>query len=338
MNLEVRSPLIAVVIPCYAVSRQVVGVLQRIGPEVQRIYVVDDACPEESGRMVRESVLDPRVRVLTHPRNLGVGAAVVTGYRQAVADGADVVVKIDGDGQMDPRMLLRLVNPIVAGVADYAKGNRFFGVESMRPMPTLRKLGNLALSLFSKGSSGYWQVFDPTNGYTAIHAAVLRALPLDKLEPRYFFESDLLFRLNLLGAVVCDIPMTANYGTERSGLQIGRAIPEFLFKHLRNMTKRLVYVYFLNDFSIASIELLLGTACLLFGTLFGSWEWLRSFRAGVPASAGTVMLAALPVLLGVQLLLAFLAFDVGRKETVAFHRRISYLPVDRFDREGDVRA
>jgi dolichol-phosphate mannosyltransferase len=335
MSQPERTPLIAVVIPCYAVSRQILGVLERIGPEVQRIYVIDDACPEGSGRLVTESVSDPRVRVLTHPRNLGVGAAVITGYRQALVEGADIIVKIDGDGQMDPRLLLRLTNPLVAGTADYAKGNRFYGLESMRSMPALRKLGNLALSLFSKGSSGYWQVFDPTNGYTAIHAGVLKALPLDKLEPRYFFESDLLFRLNLLGAVVCDIPMAASYGTESSGLRIGRAIPEFLFKHLRNMAKRLVYVYFLNDFSIASIELLLGTACLLFGTLFGSWEWLRSFRAGVPASAGTVMLAALPVLLGVQLLLAFLAFDVGRKETVPFHRRVSYWPVDRTDSAGD---
>ncbi len=335
MNPQEHAPSIAVVIPCYAVSRQIVGVLQRVGPEVQRIYVVDDACPEASGRLVKDSVADPRVQVLTHPRNLGVGAAVVTGYRQALADGADVIVKIDGDGQMDPKLLLRLVNPLAAGQADYAKGNRFYGLESMRPMPTLRKLGNLALSLFNKGSSGYWQVFDPTNGYTAIHADVLKALPLDKLEPRYFFESDLLFRLNLLGAVVCDIPMKASYGDESSGLRIGRAIPEFLFKHMRNMAKRLVYVYFLNDFSIASIELLLGIVCLLFGTLFGSWEWFRSFRAGVPASAGTVMLAALPVLLGVQLLLAFLAFDVGRKETVSFHRRVSHWPDDSTDSAGD---
>lgn len=323
--------MIAVVIPCYAVSRHIVGVLSQIGPAVQRIYVVDDACPEGSGRVVQESVLDPRVRVLEHPQNLGVGAAMVTGYRQALADGAEVIVKIDGDGQMDPRSLMRLVNPIVGGVADYAKGNRFYGMESMRPMPTLRKLGNLALSLLGKFSSGYWQVFDPTNGYTAIHADVLRALPLDKLAQRYFFESDLLFRLNLIGAVVCDIPMKAVYGVETSGLRIGRAVPEFFFKHLRNLAKRLAYVYFVNDFSIASIELCLGVACLLFGTAFGSLHWLRSFEAGVPASAGTVMLAALPVLLGVQLLLAFLAFDVGRRETVPFHRRVWQWQLDPAD-------
>jgi dolichol-phosphate mannosyltransferase len=326
MSASQHIPVIAVVVPCYGVSRHIIGVLQRIGPEVAWIYVVDDGCPERSGTVVRESIQDPRVRVLEHGRNLGVGAAVVSGYRRALVDGAEVVVKIDGDGQMDPGLLPRFVNPILSGLADYTKGNRFYGLEGMRSMPTLRKLGNLTLSLLSKCSSGYWQLFDPTNGYTAIHSEALRALPLDKLAQRYFFESDLLFRLNLLGAVVVDIPMRASYGDEVSGLRVGRAIPEFLAKHCRNFWKRIAYVYFVHDFSIASIELCLGAFCLLFGVLFGSIHWLRSLVVGVPASAGTVMLAGLPVLLGTQLLLAFLNFDVGRRESIPWHRRVRQWP------------
>jgi hypothetical protein len=161
----------------------------------------------------------------------------------------------------------------------------------------------------TKFSSGYWNVIDPTNGYVAIHREALRRLPLDKVSRRYFFESDLLFRLYTVRAVVCDVAMPARYGDERSALRAGAVIPEFLYKHSRNLAKRLFYAYFLRDFSIASVELVLGILLLLWGVLFGSVAWVRGAIHGQPATAGTVMLAALPVILGVQLLLSFLQFD-----------------------------
>src|SRR5438034_6512860 len=165
---EVGAAGIAVVIPCYRVTRQVADVLAAIGPECGRIYVVDDACPDHSGDFVAANCHDPRICVVRHPVNQGVGAAVMTGYRAAVADGATVIVKIDGDGQMDPRLLRRFVVPIVAGEADYTKGNRFYDLGDVGRMPGARIFGNAVLSILAKLSTGYWGIFDPTNGYTAI--------------------------------------------------------------------------------------------------------------------------------------------------------------------------
>ena len=225
--------MIAAVIPCYRVKRHILGVLGAVPATVDRVYVVDDGCPDGSGDLVASQCGDSRVKVLRHATNQGVGAATLTGYRAALEDGATVIVRLDGDGQMDPALIPRLVRPIADGEADYAKGNRFFELEGLRAMPPLRLLGNSILSFASKLSSGYWNVFDPTNGFTAIHAAVLRQLPLDKLSPGWFFESDLLFRLGTIRAVVCDVPIPARYGDEESSLVVRRVVGEFAWKQLR---------------------------------------------------------------------------------------------------------
>lgn len=301
---------IAVIIPCYKVRAHILDVLQRIGPEVARIYVVDDCCPQQSGDLVEQECQDPRVRVVRHQENGGVGAAVMTGYRTALADGVEIMVKIDGDGQMDPGLVPDFVAPILAGEADYTKGNRFFDLEKIREMPTVRLLGNAVLSFFNKISSGYWNLFDPTNGYTAIHRDVAANLPFDRISQRYFFESDMLFRLNTLRAVVVDIPMDASYGDEVSNLKISKVVGEFFFKHLRNTCKRVFYNYYLRDLSLASFQLPMGVLLVIFGLVFGLYKWSLAAAAGVTASAGTVMLSALPMLVGIELILAFVGQDI----------------------------
>jgi glycosyltransferase involved in cell wall biosynthesis len=286
-------------------------VISNIGSEVNIIYVIDDKCPEESGNYVLAQCTDPRVVVRFNNVNLGVGGAVLTGYRAALEDGADIIIKIDGDGQMDPSLIPFFIKPIIDGQADYSKGNRFFNLNQVKSMPGIRLLGNAALSFLNKLSSGYWDIFDPTNGYTAIHADVLRQLPLEKISNRYFFESDMLFRLNLQKAVVVDIAMDAKYGDEISNLKISKVAGEFLFKHIRNLSKRVFYNYYLRDMSLASIELPLGLILFIFGTVFGLTQWANSAAINMPTPAGTVMLAALPTLMGLQLILAFLAFDIN---------------------------
>ena len=309
MQLQIQ-PKIAVVIPCYKVTRHILSVISGIGQEVWRIYVVDDKCPENSGKFVLLNCLDSRVVVVFHEMNKGVGGAVMTGYQHAIDDGADIIVKVDGDGQMDTSLITTFISPILKGHADYTKGNRFFNLEQIRSMPSMRLFGNTILSFMNKLSSGYWNIFDPTNGYTAIHSAVARRLPFKKISKRYFFETDILFRLNTIRAVVLDVPMNAFYADEVSNLKISRVAGEFLIKHLRNMFKRLFYNYYLRDLSIASIELPLGVILFLFGVGFGSWNWINSILSGSIASAGTVMLSALPSLMGMQLILAFLNYDI----------------------------
>lgn len=302
---------IAVVIPCYRVLDHILPLITRIGPEVASIYVVDDCCPEGTGQRVSAAIDDARVKVLHNPVNLGVGGAVMAGYLAAVQGGCEVIVKIDGDGQMDPALISSFVQPILSGEADYTKGNRFFRLEGVRSMPGVRILGNAVLSFMAKFSTGYWNLFDPTNGYTAIHARIVECLPLEKISARYFFETDLLFRLNTLGAVVVDIPMNAQYGEEVSNLKIRRILGEFMAKHLRNAVKRIFYNYYLRDMSAASIELPLGLALTVFGVFYGAAHWLEGLSHDTASPAGTVMLAALPTLLGAQLLIGFLNFDVA---------------------------
>lgn len=306
-----RTPSVAVVIPSYRVTAHVLGVIAAIPSNVQCIYAVDDACPDGSGDYIERHCTDPRVRVLRHATNLGVGGAVITAYRTALADGMDIVVKIDGDGQMDPRLLPQFVRPLVAGRADYTKGNRFYRPESVRNMPRMRLFGNAMLSFLTKLSCGYWQVMDPTNGYTAIHTSILRELPLDKLERRYFFETDMLFRLNTLRAVVRDIPMDAVYADEESNLHVSKVLPEFFVKHVSRLARRYVYSYLIRDFNIGTIYSLAGSFLLLAGSIFGILRWLTSNATSHPASSGTVMLAAMPILIGIQLLIAFLQYDVS---------------------------
>lgn len=330
---------LAVVVPCYRVAACIADVLRAIGPEVWRVYCVDDACPEHSHEIIEQAAAeDPRIRCLRHSENMGVGAAVVTGYKQAIADGAEVIVKLDGDGQMDPRRIPELVQPILRGEADYVKGNRFFRLEGLWAMPVVRLIGNAGLSFLSKMSTGYWTLFDPTNGYTAIHALAAERLPLDKLSRRYFFESDILFRLNTLRAAVAEVPMDACYGHENSSLSIFKTLVHFPLCHARNLAKRIFYNYFLRGFSVASIHLVAGAILLAFGVVFGASRWIVGAETNVPASAGTVMLAALPILIGCQLLLSFISFDMSNVPVSPIHTRLQLWTKKRLAGESETAA
>jgi len=319
---QMSSARIAVVIPSYKVTRHIAPLIALIPAYVWRIYVVDDACPDQSGNFVKANCTDPRITIVFHDVNQGVGGAVMTGYKAAIQDGAEIIVKIDGDGQMNPALIPNFVDPILSGEADYTKGNRFFDLEKVRAMPKVRLIGNAILSLMTKLSSGYWDLFDPTNGYTAIHARVAAHLPMEKLSRRYFFETDVLFRLNTLRAVVMDVPMEAQYGDEVSNLKISRIVTEFLFKHARNFVKRIGYNYYLRDMSLGSLELPVGIVLFFGGGIFGAYHWVNSMRAGVETSSGTVMLAALPILMGIQLILSFFGQDISAVPRTPLHKKI----------------
>jgi glycosyltransferase involved in cell wall biosynthesis len=307
------EPRIAVVVPCYRETGKVLSTLAAIPERVEMIYCVDDACPDKTGDLVERECTDPRVRVLRHTVNTGVGGAVVTGYRAALQDDVDIVVKIDGDGQMDPALIPVIAQPVIDGVADYSKGNRFYILSDLERMPRVRIVGNAILSFLAKFSSGYWRVFDPTNGYTAIHTDALRLLPLERIKQDYFFESDMLYRLSTIRAVVKDVPQRALYADETSGISLLKVVPSFAVNHFRNFISRLFYTYFLRDFHLASLEWIMGPLLILFSLIFGISNWVEASNLGIEASAGTVMLSALPMLAGLQLLLSAIGFDVDNQ-------------------------
>lgn len=301
--------MIAAVIPCYRVGDHVLQVLAAIPATIERIYCVDDACPQGSGNLIEAQCSDPRVRVLRHDANRGVGGAVLTGYAAALADGAEIVVKIDGDGQMPLEMLDSLLLPILAGRADYTKGNRFYFLRDLEGMPPSRLFGNAVLSFLTKLSSGYWSVFDPTNGFTAIHRSALSRLRLHAIKHSYFFESDMLHHLYLERAVVVDVPMPAKYGDAGSSLSVLGSILPFLRGNLRNFLRRLLYTYYVRDLNIASLEFAL-SLLLIFGG--GLWEVVHlweSVETGIAATAGEALIGLLPIIMGFQMLLAAVHYD-----------------------------
>jgi glycosyltransferase involved in cell wall biosynthesis len=317
--MDAQTPKIAVVIPCYRVGRLVLDVIAKIGNEVGWIFVVDDKCPINTGALVETECSDPRVTVIKHEVNQGVGGATVTGYKAAIHTPAKIVVKIDGDGQMDPALIPRLCRTISRGAVDYMKGNRFHRISDVSGMPAIRLVGNASLSFLTKLSSGYWQLFDPTNGFTAIHREMLLEIELDHLAKRYFFESDLLYNLNQLRAVVGEMPMRAVYNDEPSSLSPLKVLFPFFKGNMRNFWRRLIYTYFVRNFSVASLELLLSIPLMLIGIVYGVTHWVEGIKSGTPTAPGVVMAAALPLIIGSQLLLSWLNYDVSAQPTQPLH-------------------
>ncbi len=209
---------------------------------------------------------------------------------------------------------------MLRGEADYTKGNRYLHARQLCSMPLLRRIGNLGLSFLTKLASGYWNIFDPTNGYTAIHASLIPLLNEDGIGRRYFFESSMLLELSLLRAVVRDVYIPARYGDETSNLSIVKTLRQFPAALAKGFCRRLWIQYFVRDFSIASLYAIAGLALLLAGGLFGAIHWCSSAQQGVATPTGTVMLAALPVLLGIQLLLQAVSLDIQNQPTHCLHR------------------
>ena len=302
---------IAAVIPCYSVEREIASVIGSLPRYLKHIVVVDDASPDATADLVRKAARkDRRIVLIRHERNQGVGGAVITGFRKALELGAQIVVKIDGDGQMDASLLPALLTPLIQGQADYAKGNRFRDFQALQKMPLIRRMGNMGLGFLSKAATGYWNLFDPTNGFVAIRSSVLAQMPLDRIDRTYFFETSMLANLYLLGAVVKDVPMPARYRGEMSNLSIRRTLVEFPFKLMTTFLRRMVLKNLIYDFSMASIYILTGFPLLLFGLIFGIIKWIDYGTRGLPAPTGTVMLPTLSVLLGIQFLVAAIEIDL----------------------------
>lgn len=322
---DAGQPRIAVIIPCYKVEAHIEEVIRTVPAFVSTIILVDDCSPDRFVERV-EALADPRVVLVRHAANQGVGGAMVSGYRECLRHSVDIAVKMDGDGQMDPGYLQALVQPLLDGKADYSKGNRWRDVRQLTSMPWVRRVGNLGLSFLTKFASGYWKIFDPCNGYTAIRTSVLRLVPLERLARNYFFETSLLIQLNILGAVVRDVSIPARYGNEVSNLSVRRVLWNFPPALFRGLTERIWNRYFVHDFGPLTLCLVLGSLLCLWGTLFGVWHWVGSVRTGIPASAGTVMLSAMPFILGFQLLLQAVLLEMQEEPRKPLGNDLEFLP------------
>ncbi len=291
---------IVAIVPAYRVEKEIESVLWSLPVFVKRIIVVNDASPDQTGAVVTKiAAADDRILLLNHEVNQGVGGAMVTGFRQALEWGAQIVVKVDGDGQMHVSDMPGLLAPLIRGEADYTKGNRFRDFQALSQMPPLRRFGNMLLSFLAKAATGYWNCFD-----------VLAQLPMHRIDRTYFFETSMLARLYLLGALVRDVPMKAHYGTETSSLAIRKVLREFPVRLLKCFCKRIILKKFIYDLTIESIYLLCGIPMLLVGVLYGGYNWILYAKSGIGAPTGTVVISAMLIILGFQILLAAVNIDL----------------------------
>lgn len=303
------APIIACIIPVYNEEAFIADVLGDIPDFVRHIIVVNDASTDRSRDRIL-GVCNPRIILIDHESNIGVGGSVASGYKKAMTLGADIIVKLDGDGQMDLGQMKRLVQPILLARADYTKGVRFRDTQVIHRMPVLRLIGNIGLSFLTKIASGYWNILDPTNGYTAISARALNMIDIENLSKGYLLETDMLINLYRINAVVADVEMKAQYGAETSQLNPLKSILPFAFFLLRAFFKRIFWRYFIFDFSAFSVFFLSGFGLFSFGFIFGGYHWLKSVSTGIAAPTGTIMLSVVPLLLGFQLLLHSAVLDI----------------------------
>jgi glycosyltransferase involved in cell wall biosynthesis len=302
---------VAVVVPAYDEEKLLPETLAGIPEFVDRIYVVDDASKDGTAEAAAS---DERVQLLRHEQNRGVGAAIVTGYRQAIADRVDVSCVMAADNQMAPEDLEPIARPVVDGDADYAKANRLVSGEAWQLIPHARYLGNAMLSLLTKMASGYWHVADSQSGFTAVSLGTLERLDLDRIYPRYGFPNDMLVHLNVVEARVRDVPSRPIYDVgEQSGIRYSRVIPAISWLLLKAFFWRLWQKYVIRDFHPLVFFYVFGIGMFLVGLGLGIAEVVLRIL-GNPIPPATVVLVALLLIFGSQFTLFAMWFDLERNK------------------------
>jgi len=315
-----RNNSIAVIIPAYNVEQYIKKVIGGLPSYIDFIIVIDDCSKNHTAQEINK-IKDSRIHLIKHTKNKGVGGAMLSGYQVAYDLGADIMVKIDGDDQMDPQYIMPLLAPILDLEADYAKGNRFLHMKELQKMPIIRRIGNWGLSFLTKLASGYWNIFDPTNGYTALHREAYILLNKEAIDKDFFFETSTLIQLQRGRAVVRDVPIPAQYENQSSNLSPLRTFFTFPPKLFKNSLKRISFQYFLYDFTAVSVYLSVGIPSIIFGTIWGLGKWIASIRTGIVTSTGTVLIAVLPIIIGVQLLTQALSLDINNVPIISIRHK-----------------
>jgi glycosyltransferase involved in cell wall biosynthesis len=299
---------VAAVVPAYNESKLIGTTISTMPEYVDFIVVVNDCSTDDTSARARDTG-DDRVVVIDHEKNTGVGGSILDGHRKAIELGADINVVMAGDAQMDPQYLPALLDPIVNDGYEFTKANRFFSRASYAAMPMMRMLGSIGLSFMTKAASGYWNLFDPQNGYTATHRNALLRLNFDAIARGYEFENDLLIWLNIVGARAKDIPIPARYGEEISTMRIHRVAPRIAWLLFRGFWRRMLLKHVVASFSPIAVLFFSGLAMLAFGTAVGAWVVAETLGPPV-ASTGSVLLSVGPLLTGVYMLISAWTLDI----------------------------
>lgn len=312
MNQKMLESKVGIIIPFYNASKKIVEVIRAIPSYIGVVIIVDDCGMEPLPKQEVLNAINTHTQVvfLKNNKNLGVGGATKTGFSKALELDLDIVIKVDADNQMDLGYLPILINTLKSNESDYVKGNRFRDLKSLKKMPFVRRIGNLFLSFLIKISTGYWNVFDPTNGYFAINVKLLKQLDLSRLSNRYFFETSLIAEIYYFNARIKDITMPAIYSDEKSSMQVWKMPVIFSWNLSKLFVKRIVKRYFLYDFNIGSIYILFGLPLFIFGLIYGVYKWIYYSTNQILAPTGTIMLVTLSIILGFQLLLQAIQYDI----------------------------
>ena len=302
---------IAIVIPCFKVEKQIQKVVSEIPDYIASIILVNDASPDKTGEILDQLALDnSKITVIHHPKNQGVGGAMISGLHEAVKQNHTAVIKMDGDGQMDVAHFDKMLTAIFEEKYDFVKGNRFFDQKMLRKMPAMRRIGNIGVGFLIKMASGYWNIFDPTNGFFCIHSTVLKRVDFNRISKRFFFESSLIIELYYTGAKIKDVAMPAIYAEEKSNLSIWKALFTFPPKLCKAFLRRIWLRYFIFDFNIGSLYIFFGIPLFLFGLIFGIVKWAHYADMHTATPTGTIMISVLSLVLGFQMILAAIQYDI----------------------------
>jgi len=303
-----RGKSVAVVVPAHNEEKLIARTITTVPEYVDHIVVVDDASTDETAKRAL-AVGDARLHLVEHEVNTGVGGSIIDGHKLAMGLDSDINVVMAGDAQMDPHYLPTLLDPIVDSGYGFTKANRFYSRQALTGMPAIRVIGNIVLSFATKLASGYWNLFDPQNGYTAITRESLGMIDLDRVARRYSFENDLLISLGIAGVRAKDVPIPSVYGDEVSGMRLRKVIPEISRLLFMGFWRRIFLKYVLMSFSPIALLLFTGLFLCAAGFAVGIWALVVT-PSGASPTAGTVLLSVGPLLVGINMLVHALSLDI----------------------------
>lgn len=303
-----KNNKIGVVVPAYNEASLIGKTILGIPNYVDKIVAVDDSSTDKTYKKLRNlQAKNKKLTVVKHRKNLGVGGSIMSGYKKLFDENIDIAVVMAGDNQMDPQYLPSLLNKIIENGFDVAKGNRFMHRKELARMPFYRFVGNIFLTFLAKLASGYWSIFDVSNGYVVSKISTLRLVDFNKVKNRFEFETSMLINLNIVGAKVADVPIPAVYGSEVSDLKVLEVLPGMLWNSFTGFWERIFYKYIFPNTHPVAVFLATGIAFMLVGIVIGVWSIIVT--SGHP-TASTTILAVIPFILGFQFCLTALVIDI----------------------------